>query len=193
MLKALKAWIKEKKHPFYINQNRKYKHIAIGDYTFGKPSICGGENGQVTIGKFCSIAGGVSIYAGAEHRLDWVSQYSFNKFPIAAQKEIIRSKGKVSIGNDVWIGDGAFILSGVTIGDGAVIAARAVVVKDVKPYEIVGGNPAKHIRFRFSADQIEKLLAIAWWNWDIAKVEESFPLLLDSNIDAFIERYYKES
>ena len=189
MLKALKAWIKEKKHPFYTNQNRKYKHIAIGKYTFGKPSICGGENGQVTIGKFCSIAGGVSIYAGAEHRLDWVSQYSFNKFPIAAQKEIIRSKGKVSIGNDVWIEDGAFILSGVTIGDGAVIAARAVVVKDVKPYEIVGGNPAKHIKYRFSESQIDSLLKIKWWNWDIEKIKENFDLILSPNLDEFISKH----
>ena len=146
MFKALKAWIKEKKHPFYTNQNRKYKKITIGDYTFGKPSIYGGENGQVTIGKFCSIAGGVSIYAGAEHRLDWVSQYSFNKFPIATQKEIIRSKGKVTIGNDVWIGANVTILEGVKIGDGAIIGACALVTKDVPKERLVIGNPGKDIK-----------------------------------------------
>lgn len=190
MFKAIKRWIKEKKHPFYTNQNRKYKKISIGDYTFGKPSILGGENNQVKIGKFCSIAGGVTIYAGAEHRSDWVTQYSFNKFAIASEKEIIRSKGKVVIGNDVWIADGALILSGVTIGDGAVIGARAVVTKDVKPYEIVAGNPARHIRFRFSSEQIEKLLLIQWWNWEIDAIEAAFPLLLNEDIDAFIMKYH---
>lgn len=189
MLKKIKSWMKEKRHPFYTNQNKKYKKFQIGDYTFGKPSIQCGENGKVKIGKFCSIASGVTIYAGAEHRMDWVSQYSFNKFDISAQKDIIRSKGNVVIGNDVWIADGALILSGVTVGDGAVIGARAVVTKDVGPYEIVAGNPARHIRYRFREDQIQKLLDIRWWDWEIEKIEESFEVLLDNDIDQFIKRY----
>ena len=194
MFKQLKQWIKEKKHPFYTSQNRKYTHHKIGEFTFGKPMIYfdpSDPSQEVTIGKFCSIARNVTIYAGAEHHYDGVSQYSFNKFNIFYEKKLIRSKGKVSIGNDVWIGDSAFILSGVTIGDGAVIGANSVVAKDIEPYSIVVGNPAKHIKFRFTQEQIQKLLAIQWWNWDISKVEESFPLLLNNDINTFIERYYE--
>lgn len=189
MLKQIKRWIKSKRHPFYTNKNKKYKHLQIGDYTFGKPALYCGEDGKLTIGKFCSIAAGVTVYAGAEHRSDWVSQYSFNLFPIASEKALVRSKGNVVIGNDVWIADGALILSGVTVGDGAVIGARAVVTKDVKPYEIVAGNPARHVRYRFSEEQIAKLLEIKWWDWEIDKIEQSFPLLLNNDIDLFIKTY----
>jgi len=144
------------------------------------------------IGKFCSIAMGTTIYLGSEHHVEWVTTYPFFAKFKKASFASNTTKGDVIIGNDVWIGDGALILSGVTIGDGAVIGARAVVTKDVKPYEIVAGNPAKHIRFRFTQDQIDKLLKIKWWNWDIKKIEENFPLLLSDNIDEFIKKHYKE-
>lgn len=169
-----------------MNQNKKYAHLSIGNFTYGKPKIYA-KKGTVTIGKFCSIADGVTIYGGAEHHYDWVSSYCFSeKFPCI---ECSHSKGLVSIGNDVWIGDGALILSGVTIGDGAVIAARAVVTKNVAPYEIVGGNPAKHIRFRFSDEQIKNLLVIQWWHWDIEKIKANFDLILSANIDTFIQKH----
>ena len=142
---------------------------------------------MISIGNFCSIADGVTIYAGAEHHYDWVSSYCFSeKFQCI---ECSHSKGKVTIGNDVWIADGALILSGVTIGDGAVIGARAVVTKNVAPYEIVGGNPARHIRFRFSPEQIESLLIIKWWDWDIEKIKENFDLILNPNINDFIQKH----
>ena len=96
------------------------------------------------------------------------------------------TKGDVVIGNDVWIGYRAIILSGVTIGDGAVIAAGAVVTKDVPAYGIVGGNPAKLIKKRFDDETIPRLLKIAWWNWDDAKIEKFLPLLLNQEITAFI-------
>jgi len=190
MLKQFKRWIKEKRHPFYTNQNKKYKDFEIGDYTYGKPSILsGGEGATLKIGKFCSIAGGVTIYLGAEHHSEWVTNYTFNKLPIFEKGGMTKTKGNVIIGSDVWIGDNALILSGVTIGDGAVIGARAVVTKDVKPYEIVAGNPAKHIRFRFSDEQITELLKIKWWDWEIEKIENSFGLLLSENIDSFINTH----
>jgi len=168
--------------------NKKYKNFNIGAYTYGEPKLYASE-GSFSIGKFCSIASDVIIYTGAEHQTSWVTTYNFVKFAEKLPKrEITKSKGKVIIGNDVWIAHGALILSGVTIGDGAVIGARAVVTKDVKPYEIVGGNPAKHIRFRFSEEQIEKLLKIKWWDWDIKKIEANFDLILSDDIDKFIQK-----
>lgn len=190
MLRFLKRWIKERRHPFYTNQNKKYKNFEIGDYTYGKPSILsGGEGATLKIGKFCSIAGGVTIYIGAEHRSEWVTNYTFNQFPVFAKGGMTKTKGDVIIGNDVWLGDNALILSGVTIGDGAVVGARAVVTKNVKPYEIVAGNPAKHIRFRFSEEQISELMKIRWWDWDISKIEQNFDLILSENIDDFIAKH----
>jgi len=190
MFSFLKRYIKEKKHPFYMKDNKKYKKYDIGEYTYGRPKIFGNE-ANLKIGKFCSIAMGTTIYLGSEHHTEWITTYpSFAKFK-KANFASNTTKGDVIIGNDVWIGDSALILSGVTIGDGAVIGARAVVTKDVKPYEVVAGNPAKHIRFRFSKEQIKKLLEIKWWNWDIEKIEENFDLLLSNNIEAFIKKHYK--
>jgi len=186
--RSFKKYRKEKRHPFYMKDNKKYKKISIGEYTYGNPNIFALPN-QVSIGKFVSIASGVSIYGGSEHHHNWGTTYPFDaKFNT---KDCTHSKGDVKIGNDVWIADGALILSGVTIGDGAVIGARAVVTKDVKPYEIVGGNPSKHIKFRFSQEQIEQLLIIKWWNWDIERIKENFDLLLNENIDEFIKQNTK--
>jgi acetyltransferase-like isoleucine patch superfamily enzyme len=169
-----------------MSNNKKYKYFDIGLYSYGKPKIYADPQ-TFSIGKFCSIAADVVIYTGAEHRIDWITTYNFEKFEETNNiKNMTRSKGNVTIGNDVWIGDGALILSGVTIGDGAVIAARAVVTKNVKPYEIVGGNPAKHIKFRFNENEIKELLTIKWWDWDIEKIKNNFNLILNQNITTFI-------
>jgi len=103
------------------------------------------------------------------------------------------TKGDVEIGNDVWIGTEAFILSGVKIGNGAVIGARCVVSRDVPPYAIMVGNPARIARYRFSEDQIRDLLKIAWWDWPVAKIKEATSLLLDSQVDKFIAQYKKDN
>jgi virginiamycin A acetyltransferase len=92
-------------------------------------------------------------------------------------------KGDTVIGNDVWIGYNATIMPGVRIGDGAIIATNSTVVKDVDPYSIVGGNPAKEIRKRFSKEKIEKLLEIQWWNWEIEKITENLSILTDNNLE----------
>jgi carbonic anhydrase/acetyltransferase-like protein (isoleucine patch superfamily) len=102
-------------------------------------------------------------------------------------------KGNIDIGNDVWIGREAFILSGVVVGDGAIIGARAVVAKDVAPYSIVVGNPARYIRSRFDEEIIEELLKIAWWNWPIGKIVEAMPIIMSGDIKGFIDRYAPES
>lgn len=133
--KIFKAWLKEKRNPFYLNKHRRYKKYEVGDFTYGKPNIFGG--GDVRIGKFCSIADEVTILPSAEYHPEWITTYPIDLISSKLTKSAT-SKGPVIIGNDVWIGYGATILSGVTIGDGAIIAARAVVSRDVEPYSMGG-------------------------------------------------------
>ena len=143
------------------------------------------------IGRFCSIAKGVKIYLGGDHRTDWVTAYPFSPLfdQIEKYPDYHVSKGDVVIGHDVWIGDDAIILSGVNIGNGSVIGARSVVTKNVSPYSIVAGNPARFVKYRFNNEIIEDLEKIAWWDWPINKVHEALPFLLSSNISSFINRY----
>ncbi len=166
--------------------------MSYGKYTYGKPNILwGGGDAKLQVGNFCSTASNVNIYLGGNHRTDWVSTYPFghihqhifNAFNGVGHPA---TKGDVIIGNDVWIGSNVTIMSGVTIGDGAVIANNSHVVKDIDPYSIVGGNPAKLIRNRFSDVQIAKLLEIKWWGWGDEKINRYSPLLCNNDIDAFI-------
>lgn len=163
----------------------------IGKHTYGEPLILHwGENSKLTIGNFCSIADNVKIFLGGNHRIDWVTTYPFNALSDIWDnaKDIIghpATKGDVIIGNDVWIGYGATILSGVTISDGAVIGAEAVVTKDVSPYAIVVGNPAREIKKRFSDENIKQLLKIKWWDWEDSEISKKIHLLCSGNIDIF--------
>ncbi|EKO3398117.1 type B chloramphenicol O-acetyltransferase [Vibrio fluvialis] len=147
---------------------------------------------RLIIGAFCSIgSGAVFMMAGNQgHRTDWISTFPFfymeNEHFTDAADGFVRS-GDTVIGNDVWIGSEAMIMAGVTIGDGAVIASRAVVTKDVAPYEIVGSNPAKHIRFRFEPEQIEKLLEMQWWHWCDAQLKGAMKLLTSGDIDGLYQ------
>lgn len=166
--------------------------MSRGKYTYGRPLLYYADSGATyRCGNFCSIAENVTIYLGGNHRMDWVTTYpfghiftdTFNSFNGAGHPS---TKGDVVIGNDVWIGNNVTIMSGITIGDGAVIANGSHVVKSVEPYSIVGGNPATHIRYRFSKEQIEALLKIQWWNWEDEKINRHVPLLCGGNIDKFI-------
>lgn len=171
--------------------------MKIGKYTYDINNITvhGTESGyDVIIGSFCSIAQNTNIYIGRNHRKDWVTTYPFghsnkNIFNNFDGKGHPSSKGNVVIGNDVWIANNVTIMSGVTIGDGAIIANNSHVVKDVEPYNIVGGNPAKLISYRFTKEQIAKLLEIKWWSWDDSKINENLPLLCNENIDEFIQKH----
>jgi chloramphenicol O-acetyltransferase type B len=168
---------------------QRYPRYQIGRGTYGWPRVIdSGEGATLQVGAFCSIAKGVKILLGGEHHTEWVTTYPFPALWPAARQITghPKTKGDVIIGNDVWIGEDATILSGVHIGDGAVVAARAVVVKNVEPYGIVGGNPARLIRKRFADDVIARLLAVAWWTWPAAEIEQILSLLLAPDIESFL-------
>lgn len=147
---------------------------------------------RLIIGNFCSIACGAKfIFNCANHTLKSLSTYTFPLFfeewdlPKSEVATAWDNKGDIIIGNDVWIGYDAVIMAGVKIGDGAIIGARAVVTKDVGPYSIVGGVPAKEIRKRFAPDIIDKLQDLQWWNWPIERIKKSIHDIQSGNIEAF--------
>jgi len=178
--------------PQFMAQNRRYQRYQIGEWTYGYPDVLEwGEGAHLFIGRFCSIAQGVTILLGGEHRADYVTTYPFSALVEGAEPydAASRSRGDVVIGHDVWIGEGALIRSGITIGNGAIIAARSVVTRDVESYAVVGGNPARLIRYRFSWDVITALERIAWWSWPPEQIEEAWPLLLSDDIGMFVDHY----
>ena len=182
----------------YLNAVVKDSQIEIGDYTIyndfvADPLLFVKNNvlyhypihrEKLIIGKFCSIACGAKfLFNCANHTLKSLSTYTFPLFyeEWGLEKANVTAawdnKGDIIIGNDVWIGYEAVIMAGVHIGDGAIIAARAVVTKDVLPYTIVGGTPAKEIRKRFDTDVIEQLLMLKWWDWSIDKIRQYLPYI----------------
>lgn len=171
--------------------------ITAGDYSYHNGmQVYFGDGGKtkLRIGKFCSIGNGVTFLLGCEHHPHAVSTFPFYDFDPALRawadaQPGFRSHGDIVVGNDVWLGLRAAIRSGVTIGDGAVVAAHAVVGEDVPPYAIVGGVPARVIRYRHTPGQIEALRRIAWWDWDIGRIEAARYDLLSTDLDAFIAKY----
>lgn len=172
---------------YLMKENPYLADFDIGEKSYGIPKILFQSSGaKLRVGKYVSIADKVVIMLGGEHRTDWLTTYPLNKY----YHEWIgieghpSTKGDVKIGNDVWIGREVLITSGVNIGDGAVIGARSVVTKDVMPYSIVAGSPAKHIRFRFGSEIISELIDIAWWDWPDEAVAKAVPHLLNNDIAA---------
>ena len=159
--------------------------MDVGRFTYGHNKIrvrTWSSADRLKIGSFCSIADSVTVNLGGNHRIDWATTFPFGHiFKRRLGGETIvghpSSNGDVIIGNDVWIGTGVTIMSGVNIEDGAVIAANSHVVSNVKRYAIVGGNPDKHLKFRFDQRIRELLLELSWWELDLAVIREIAPLL----------------
>jgi len=155
---------------------------------------------KLTVGNFVSVGLGTKFWLGGNHRHDWVTTFPFhvtslhntyksftnhigNEFPGYPQ-----SNGNIVVGNDVWIGENVTVLSGITIGDGAVIGTNSTIVKDVTPYSIVGGHPAKHIKYRFSKQDIIHLLDIKWWELSDDKIDKLLPFMYSNDIATFIKK-----
>lgn len=188
----------------YLNTAIENPNIIVGDYTIYNDFVNDPReferrnvlyhypiNGdRLIIGKFCSIACGAKfVFNSANHTLRSLSNYTFPLFfeEWGLDKKDVASawdnKGDIIIGNDVWIGYEAVVMAGVTIGDGAVIASRAVVTKDVPPYTIVGGVPAREIRQRFDDRTIARLRELQWWDWPEEKIRQALPFIMNGEVD----------
>jgi virginiamycin A acetyltransferase len=190
----------------FIKNTVKNPNIEIGDYTYyddPEDSVNFERNvlyhfdfigDKLKIGKFCAIAKGVKfIMNGARHRTDTLSSYPFPIFGGRWAEQLANvalgapSKGDTVIGNDVWLGYETLVMPGVKIGDGAVIAAKSVVVSEVPPYAVYGGNPAKIIRKRFSDDIVRLLLDIQWWEWPYDKITRHIEAIFNTDIQKLKE------
>ena len=186
----------------FIRNVVKNPNIVVGDYTyFDDPEDS--ENfernvlyhypfvgDKLVIGKFCALARGAKfIMNGANHKLTGFSTYPFGIFGQGWEAAIpapgdLPSRGDTVVGNDVWIGYDALVMPGVQIGNGAIVAARAVVVKDVPAYAVVGGNPAKILKFRFPPETIAALEQIAWWNWPVENITRHLKAIVSADLAA---------
>ncbi len=168
---------------------------VIGDHTAWAPmrlvQFFPEDGDPVTVGRFSAIHHSVTIFHGGLHHLDWVSvgHFDLEDGQLVIPPERVVSNGPVVIGGDTWVGFEALIMSGVTIGHGAVVAARSVVTSSVEPYSIVGGSPARHIKYRFDEPTRAALLRIAWWDWPDDKVIEHGHEINSPDVAAFIARH----
>ncbi|URQ75583.1 MAG: antibiotic acetyltransferase [Candidatus Ochrobactrum gambitense] len=169
------------------------REVTVGDFTYFERN---GEGIYAEIGKFCSIAANVRINALEHpmerlttHKLSYRPNEYFRYLGVDGEFRARRQAKRVVIGNDVWIGHGAVITPGVTVGHGAVIGANAVVTRDVAPYTVVGGVPAKLIRKRFDDAISERLLKLSWWDWPVEKLFEAVPDMQTMAIGDFLDKW----
>lgn len=196
---------------YFIKDKVKNKRIIVGEYSYyagfyhkedfedrvwyldKKDEDFDGD--KLIIGKFCSIGSVVVFMMGGNqgHRHNWISAYPLEVFEDdfddyqSKEPEGFLKKGDTIIGNDVWIGAEVLIMPGIKIENGAIVAARSVVTKNVKPYEIIGGNPAKLIKKRFSEEDIKILQEIKWWNWNVGKIKKNLDVLRNENVQKLKE------
>ena len=159
----------------FFDRNVLHHHDFMGD--------------RLTIGAFTTIATGARfVMNGANHDMSGFTTFPFDIFPgwgdFDAAKYLEQSKGDMTIGPDVWIGSEAWIMPGVSVGAGAIVAAKAVVGRDVPPYSVVAGNPARVVRHRFDPDTARRLLAVAWWDWPIDRIVGNLAAIRGTDIDA---------
>lgn len=179
----------------FVKPTIKNPNIVVGDFTYFADTDFEKHvthhydfiGDKLIIGKFCQIGAGVEfVMNGANHQMNAVSTYPFYIFGSWDQsvpsKEDLPFKGDTVVGNDVWIGQNSTILPGVHIGDGAIIGLNSVVTRDVPPYTIVAGNPAKAVRKRFDDELIDLLLKLKWWDKSVEKINELIPLLSCSDL-----------
>ena len=186
----------------YLREGIGNPQIQVGEYTYcDEPDGAAGFERNVlhlypflgdrlVIGRYCAIARGVTfLMNGANHRLSGFSTYPFHLFGpdwarVTPLPQELPFKGDTVVGDDVWLGFEALLMPGVKIGAGAIVAARAVVGSDVPPYAIVGGNPARVLKMRYDAATIERLLRVAWWHWDAARVTRHLEKIVGADLDA---------
>lgn len=180
-----------------LNQNKYLRKFDIGYGSAGYLKVTDDNKGHLKIGKYCSFARGCTIMLAGEHATDWATTYhAFHLLRpdfLQIRKDVSQIKGDVEIGHDVWCGAHSVIMSGVKIGNGAIIGAHSVVRRDIPPYAIVLGNPARPVGFRFPADTIEKLERISWWDWSLDKIKAELHLLHSDKVDEFIARHYESN
>lgn len=164
----------------------RFPKYDIGEYSYGEDPLIfdWNEGSTLRIGKFCSLGASCVFVLGGNHHSDRISTYPFYNLFANLNKKDSYTNGNIIIGSDVWCGNYSCIMSGVTIGHGSILGAMSVVRKDVEPYSIVIGNPAIVIKKRFSDSDVEKLLQIQWWNWDINKIRKYWKLIIGKDIDA---------
>lgn len=199
--------IKSVTRTVYLKNIINNPQIIVGDYTYydDPENVHNFEKNvlylfefmgdKLIIGKFCQIATGVRfIMNGSNHAMNGFSTYPFKVFGGEWSKASldVKNKGDTLVGNDVWIGNNATIMQGIKIGDGAVIGTNSLVTKDVEPYTIVGGNPAREIRKRFDKETIKFLLELKWWNWDVEKITNHLYLITSGNINE-LKRIYEQN
>ena len=194
--KKKKMWRKLNPHNFTYNSNDfRFERVKVGKNTYGDLYVVDSSSEDVflQIGAYCSIAKGVKFLVGGEHSLNSISSYPFMKKKWGMVKYEAKSKGSIIIGDDVWIGENALIGSGVKIGNGAVIAAGSVVCKDVPAYSVVGGNPAKIIKYRFDEKLIKKLNSIdivsLFDRFDSSDSSLVYSVLTEDLLEKLIEKY----
>lgn len=199
--------IKDVTRTVYLKNIIKNPQIIVGDYTYydDPENVHNFEKNvlylfefmgdKLIIGKFCQIATGVRfIMNGSNHAMNGFSTYPFKVFGgewESKDPNRVISKGDTVIGNDVWIGYNATIMQGIQIGDGAIIGTNSLVTRDVEPYTIVGGNPAREIRKRFDNETIKMLLMLKWWDWDIEKITDNLDIITSGDISE-LKRIFEE-
>ena len=192
-MSKLSNWLREHRilgarHPLAAN-------VTVGRHTYGitKHTVSmQSAEAPLNVGSFCSIAGQVVIMCSGNHSMDCATSFPVH-MQLLKRPSPVDNGGRragVNIGNDVWVGFRATILPGVSIGHGAVVGAGAVVTRDVPPYAIVAGNPARIIRFRFADEIVSKLLAIRWWEWDDNKIKQEADTLTGP-IEIFVAKHFQ--